>query len=55
MATVGLKAYHLLIDGVLTENAASERIPIVNPADGETITYVPCASPDDVPRAVDAV
>jgi betaine-aldehyde dehydrogenase len=42
------------IDGDFVDSAEGESEPILNPATGETISYAPLSSPEDVDRAVRA-
>ncbi|MEZ5228896.1 MAG: aldehyde dehydrogenase family protein [Acidimicrobiales bacterium] len=44
----------LLIDGEWRNGATGEEIPVINPANGETITSIAAGTPDDATAACDA-
>jgi delta 1-pyrroline-5-carboxylate dehydrogenase len=48
------KDYGLYIDGRYTEPRGQERLPVINPATGETWATISDASAQDVDQAVDA-
>jgi len=45
-----LKQYAMLIDGEFV--ASAKTLPVVNPTTGQLISEFPCATPEDVNRAV---
>src|SRR6476469_3530203 len=45
---------NLFINGRAVDSTGAVKIPVVNPATGETITHVPDATAEDVDRAVAA-
>ena len=53
MATT-VKQHRMYIGGEWVEGTGQDRLPVVNPATGETIAEIPRASEQDVDRAVAA-
>ena len=52
MMTEMLKEYGLLIDGEFIGSTSGKTIPVVNPATGEVLAKVACATQSDVDQAV---
>ena len=49
-----MKEYENFINGKFDGSTDAQRIPVTNPATGDTISSVPESSPDDVARALEA-